>query len=125
MYEHSSYVLVIEDDDATRLMMSHSLDVAGFRTKEAGSAESALAIVANGKPDMIILDLELPGRNGVEFLRLTKDKLFDVPVLVVTGHEETVIADLPTGTYEVMVKPTDFVELVKVVTRMLGSFESK
>lgn len=114
-----SYILVVEDDDATAMMMEHSLIASGHKVARASDAESALAIVSGEKPALLVLDIGLPKMSGAQLLQAAKDKLAGVPVIVVTAHDKCDLTDLPPFAYTVLSKPTDFTELVKVVEKMI------
>ena len=109
---------MVEDDDATRLMMSNALLAVGYGVKEAGSAESALAISAYGKPVLVILDLELPGPAASTSFVSPPRSWWTCRCCIVTSHVNTNMTNLPVGTYELMPKPTDFVDLLKAVDRL-------
>ena len=78
--------LVIEDDDRAATLMRLQLENQGFRTRRAASAEEALALSADLRPDLITLDIELPGMDGWTFLdrMQTIPRWADVPVVVVS-----------------------------------------
>ena len=82
-------VLVVEDDDATRVMLRRLLVGEGCLVSEAGDGQAALALVAEFKPDLILLDLIMPKMDGfsfIEALRLQQDGA-GIPVIVVTAAD--------------------------------------
>lgn len=99
-------VLVVEDDRLTREMSSESIRAAGMRVVQCESGDSALELLAAQRPDLVLLDLAMPGLSGLETLREIRREraLRDVPVVVVTGH-----GDLPTIQAAYQAGATDFV----------------
>ena len=91
-------ILVVEDDAAAAEIFGLSLRAAGYRVGLAGDAEAALSFVEGSVPAAMIVDLRLPGMDGLEFLRRTRTRgtLAAVPAAVVTGdylvNEEVVDA---------------------------------
>jgi predicted signal transduction protein with EAL and GGDEF domain/DNA-binding response OmpR family regulator len=84
-------VLIVDDDPVFALLASETLQQAGFRARIASSSQDALDAFAVSKPDLVLLDVELPGDNGFEIcakLRAMNGGL-DVPIVMVTGHDDT------------------------------------
>ena len=84
-------VLIIDDDQAFTLLASETLQQAGFDATIASNAKDALAAFEKDKPDIVLLDVELPGSNGFELcatLRIMSPGV-DVPIVMVTGHDDT------------------------------------
>src|SRR5580704_4604848 len=84
-------VLIIDDDQAFTLLASETLQQAGFDATVASNAKDALAAFEKDKPDIVLLDVELPGSNGFELcatLRIMSPGV-DVPIVMVTGHDDT------------------------------------
>jgi len=80
-------VLLVEDDDAVRLLVRDVLHELGYATTEATEADAALAILAAGATfDLLVTDVGLPGRSGRELAELAREHLPDLPVLFVTGY---------------------------------------
>src|SRR5580698_5037608 len=84
-------VLIIDDDPAFTLLASETLEQAGFDARVATNSRDAVASFEKDKPDIVLLDVELPGSNGFDLcatLRLLS-KGVDVPIVMVTGHDDT------------------------------------
>jgi len=84
-------VLIIDDDPAFTLLASETLQQAGFDAKIATNSRDAVTSFENDKPDIVLLDVELPGSNGFDLcatLRLMSPGV-DVPIVMVTGHDDT------------------------------------
>ncbi|HEY3730056.1 MAG TPA: EAL domain-containing protein [Steroidobacteraceae bacterium] len=84
-------VLIIDDDPAFALLAGETLQQAGFEARIALNSQEAIASFEQGKPDLILLDVELPGTNGFDLcatLRLMSPGV-EVPIVMVTGHDDT------------------------------------
>ena len=101
-------VLVVDDDDLFRRSLAFSLNQAGFDTRTAASAEDAIAMTAQKHPDIVLLDVMLPGMDGLEALRYFHDKI-GVPVIFLTARRREVdqIIGLELGADDYLPKPFD------------------
>ena len=83
-------ILLIEDSQSTRFMYKNILEAEGYRVLEAGSGEAGWDMIRKTPPDLVVLDLILPGMHGLEVLKLIRstDKTKDVPVLVLTNVKD-------------------------------------
>jgi len=108
-----STVLLVEDDVALRWMLHASLRSDDFDVLEAGSGEEALQVNAKAGPDLVVLDLGLPGIDGLETLRRLRT-VSSVPVVVLTVREglSDKITALDAGADDYVVKPFDTDELL-------------
>ena len=99
-------ILVIDDDELTRMFVRQTLEAAGFAVAEAEDGDAGLAIIGELNPDLIMLDVLMPGRDGFEVctaLRQLKQHV-ETPVLIMTGLED---ADSVDRAYQV--GATDFI----------------
>jgi PAS domain S-box-containing protein len=95
---HAGEVLVVDDDSATRELVSRNLRRAGFSTAEARSGEDALLKARVSPPALVVLDLMMPNLDGFEVLRRLRAEKLQVPVVVLTGktlssEEEALLRD--------------------------------
>ncbi len=81
----AKHILVVDDDALLRRSLSLQLEQAGYRTNTAGSAEDALALAKRDRPDLILLDVGLPGMDGLDALRQFQQH-DDIPVIFVTAR---------------------------------------
>jgi two-component system cell cycle response regulator DivK len=84
-------ILLVEDNDNNRLLIRDVLQVSGYRVAEAETAEDGLRMAAEQKPALILMDIQLPGMNGIEALqRLRADPATrSIPVIAVTASAMT------------------------------------
>ncbi len=113
-------VLLVEDDVALRWMIHASLRDDDVEILEAGSGEEALRVVANAQPDLVVLDLGLPGIDGLETLRRLRG-VSAVPVVVLTVRDALAdkVAALDSGADDYVVKPFESEELAARVRASL------
>lgn len=116
-------VLVVEDEDAIREMLSLVLEQAGFAAVGAADAAQGLALASEKTPDLILLDWMLPGMSGVEWARrLKRDEVFgEIPIILLTarGEEEDKVRGLDVGADDYITKPFSPRELIARIRAVL------
>ncbi len=117
----SKHVLLVDDDPLMRSSLGFNLEQAGYRASTAADAESALALARHDPPDLVLLDIGLPGMDGLEALRELR-KQGDLPVIFLTARRRELekALGLELGADDYIVKPFDLNVLlarVKVVLR--------
>ncbi len=113
------YAFIVEDDRDIAALFRHVLDIAGYRTEVVMSGRDAVERLKFVRPDIVLLDLSLPGVPGSKILeRMRADqRLQGVPVVVVTAHAH--IADsLPVEPELVLLKPVNLTQLSELVQRL-------
>ncbi|HVT64238.1 MAG TPA: response regulator transcription factor [Mycobacteriales bacterium] len=105
-------VLVVDDDDRIRASLRLALEDHGYRVMDARDGESALDCIGREMPDIVLLDLMLPGMDGFECCRRIRRE-HDVPILVVSARADShdVVAGLEAGADDYIRKPFDVPEL--------------
>jgi two-component system, OmpR family, alkaline phosphatase synthesis response regulator PhoP len=102
-------ILVIEDDDDIQELMKHHLSKEGYRVTLAGTGEDGASKVTKEPFDCVLLDLMLPGMDGLDVCKLMKKnpKLQNVPVIMVTakGEESDIVSGLELGADDYILKP--------------------
>jgi two-component system OmpR family response regulator len=81
-------VLVVDDDSAVRNVLRLALERAGHSVSEASSGEDAISVAAASTPDLVILDIGLPGMSGLEVLGAIRLEQGDLPVILLTANGE-------------------------------------
>jgi signal transduction histidine kinase/FixJ family two-component response regulator len=112
-------VLVVDDDTLTRNVYTDLLAGAGFQTKTACSADEAFGIAKTADLDVIVLDIMMPGMDGLAALQEFNRILPNVPVIIVTSHStaENAISALRRGAYDFIPKGFESLDLVQVVSQ--------
>ena len=102
-------LLVVEDEADIRELLRYNLEREGYTVRECGSAEEAKSYLVRTVPDLILLDLMLPGTDGYAFCRAVRadDRTAKVPVIMVTARDEDadVVAGLEVGADDYVIKP--------------------
>ncbi|MEW6594114.1 MAG: sigma-54 dependent transcriptional regulator [Thermodesulfobacteriota bacterium] len=115
--------IFIVDDEAT-IRDGVALALAGeYRVQSFADAESALAAAAEEMPDLVLLDVGLPGMSGIDALERLRTMDGDLLVVMITAYEDvaTVVAAMKRGAYDYVVKPLQMASLAATVERALGS----
>jgi two-component system phosphate regulon response regulator PhoB len=109
-------ILVVEDEQPIREMISFTLNNAGYEVQEAADVREAQNVIVEGLPDMIVLDWMLPGMRGIDYARrLKKEELTrEVPIIMLTARaeEEDKVYGLESGADDYVTKPFSPRELV-------------
>ncbi len=106
-------LLIVDDDEQMRRTLVGRFERKGLAVSNAGSGEQALEIAAKARFDVAVLDLHLPGINGVELLEKLKERQPDLEALLLTAHSsvETAVAAMKKGAYDYLLKPFHLPEL--------------
>jgi DNA-binding response OmpR family regulator len=118
---HAMRLLVVEDDPALAAALHDGLTGQGFAVDRAPSAEGALALLVTNPYDAIVLDLGLPGADGLELVRALRARQDPVPILILTARSAVAdrVAGLDTGADDYVQKPFAFPELVARIRALL------
>lgn len=118
-----AHILIVDDDPGIRRMFQVLLTDTGYRVSVASSGEEALAYLDLVTPDLILMDLLLPGISGQEVMEKVKgdERKPFIPIILITarGDKEAKVMALDAGADDFLVKPVDFTELLARVRAML------
>src|SRR4051812_40542981 len=114
-------VLIVEDDPTLRLGLTKTLRSAGFRVETAKTGSEGLDAALTLRPDLVLLDVMLPGMNGFEICEELRRHDADLPILMVTakGEEQDKVRGLKLGADDYIVKPFGISELLARVDAAL------
>ncbi|MCH6568424.1 MAG: response regulator [Nitrospinae bacterium] len=112
-------ILVIDDEENIRLLYKEELADEGYEVSVAASAEEALVKIEAERPDLITLDIRMPGVDGIEFLRLLRERDRDLPVIIVTAYGEYKQDFSVWASDAYVVKSADLDELKAMVRKVL------
>jgi DNA-binding response OmpR family regulator len=112
-------VMLVDDEEEFVKTLAERLDIRGFKTWVALNGERALEILPESIPDVMVLDLKMPGIDGLEVLRRVKRRAPQVQVIILTGHgsEGDREAALRLGAFEHLQKPIDMATLIETIKR--------
>ena len=116
-----AHILVVDDDDGIRLLVKKYLNENNFLVTTAESAESASTKIGIIKFDLIVLDIMMPGKSGLEFIQDHKNKL-ETPIILLTAKAETSerVEGLEIGADDYLPKPFEPKELVLRIKNILN-----
>jgi len=118
-------VLIVEDEPNIVLSLEILLHRAGYETLLARDGEEALELVRRMRPDLVLLDIMLPGRNGYEVCRAVKSEptLSSIPVIMLTakGQEVEMLKGLELGASAYIAKPFGNAEVLEAIRAALES----
>lgn len=112
-------VLLIDDEEEFVEVLAERLETRGFDVSKAYSADAGITAVKEKKPDVVILDVLMPGKSGIDALREIKQIDPIVEVMMLTGHAtiDTAIEGLKLGAYDYLMKPAETSDLIAKILR--------
>jgi len=90
-------LLLVDDDAAFRTVMAAELSRSGYDVRTAASGEEALAVCAQAEPQVVLLDLQLPGMSGLDVLKTLRERRAPGEVVMLTGHGSIDTPSRPSG----------------------------
>jgi response regulator RpfG family c-di-GMP phosphodiesterase len=120
--------LVVDDDDGLRALLRTTFEAVDVDVDEAADADEARERIIHSRPDAIVLDVSMPGQNGVSFCAVLKGSpaTCDIPVVLLTGSDlanETIAEEVGADAF--MLKPFSPLELLAVVERLAGGLHGR
>ncbi|MGC8908254.1 MAG: response regulator [Desulfomonilaceae bacterium] len=112
-------VLLVDDEQEFVETLGERLETRGFKVETALNGDEGLAKVREFQPDVVILDVLMPGKDGIETLKEMKAQYPLVEVMMLTGHAtiDTAIEGLKLGSFDYLKKPTDTKDLIEKILR--------
>ncbi|SDK51269.1 two-component system, NtrC family, nitrogen regulation response regulator NtrX [Maridesulfovibrio ferrireducens] len=110
----SKSILIVDDEDGIRYSLRGVLEDEGFSVSEADSGENALKSISDDMPDLVFLDIWLPGMDGLEVLDRIKKEWDWLPVVMISGHGniETAVSAIKKGAFDFIEKPLSLEKVV-------------
>jgi two-component system nitrogen regulation response regulator GlnG len=112
-------VWIVDDDASIRWVLERALKQAGMTASAFEDADSALAALRRGEPDVLVTDIRMPGRTGLDLLDEVRTRRPKLPVIVMTAHSDldSAVAAYQGGAFEYLPKPFDIDQAVDLVRR--------
>ncbi len=112
-------ILIVDDEEMVRRPLRKKLSWSGYHCEEASNAEEALEKLKSNTPDLVILDIKMPGKSGIELLREIRASYPETPVIIATAVTETNVATqcMNMGAQDYICKPFSLDELMLSVYR--------
>ena len=125
--EAAAGVLVVDDEKSIRESLRMILEYEGYRVDEAAGGQQALARVAEGAPDAVILDIKMPEMDGLQVLTAFRERGYEMPVLMISGHGDVTTAVEATrrGAYDFFEKPLQRERVLLSLRNAIDSYRLK
>jgi two-component system response regulator AtoC len=115
-------ILVAEDDRTARVSLAGLLEAEGFEVLTAENGTQAATLLSNQEPDVALLDIRMPGLDGLTLLRRAREDGSDTALIVMTAHGDsnTAIDAMKSGAFDYVLKPIDFHQLLPQIERAIA-----
>jgi two-component system response regulator FlrC len=115
-------VLLVDDDADCRDFLSMAMDMQGITLQTAASAEEGILCLKNGPWSVIISDINLPGMDGEQFIKIIRQQCGQIPVIVITGdtNMDTPETIAKIGAQACITKPIDDMQLAETLRKLAG-----
>jgi DNA-binding NtrC family response regulator len=114
-------ILVVEDRESMAEMLQETLEAEGYKVISARDGLEGIRCLKEGKIDLVLSDLKLPGKEGIEILKASREENHLIPVIIMTayGSVETAVAAMKAGAFDFITKPFDTDHLLLLIKRAL------
>jgi DNA-binding NtrC family response regulator len=118
-----SRVLVVDDEPSICWAFRESLTDDGHEVQVAGNAREALELIQHNRPDVVLLDVRLPGQDGLSLLRQLRQQIRSTPIIIMTafGSLDVAVDAIDGGAFDYLPKPFDLDQAVAVIDRALSA----
>jgi len=125
MNQNGAAILIVDDNQDICLLLSMLIQRAGYRSRVAYDGETALQMLREQMPDALLLDVKMPGIDGMEVLKQVKQVAPDLPVILITAHGNIAgsVAAIKAGAFDYLTKPFEHPEVIRVLARALTERE--
>ncbi|SDN95403.1 Response regulator receiver domain-containing protein [Desulfonauticus submarinus] len=115
-----STILIVDDEKDYLSALAERLELRGYLCLKSINGEQAIKIIKEKKPDLVLLDLKMPGISGIEVLKWIYENHPNLPVFIITGHGSTKEKELclELGAKEYLNKPVDFQKLLQKIREL-------
>lgn len=113
-------ILIVDDQPGIRMLLEELLKKEGYATRSAENGRDALIKTENERPDCVLLDMKMPGIDGIEVLRLLKEEWPTIPVIMMTAYGELELIEeaMDLGAERYFTKPFDIFEVRDAVNAL-------
>ena len=115
-------ILIVDDEEGIRDILSRLVRKEGFEPAAVADGQTALNLIRRESPDVLLLDIKMPGLDGIEVLRQTRELDADLPVIMITAHGfvKGAVEALRAGAHDYLVKPFDNADVIRSVHRAMN-----
>ena len=124
MVMDSFKVLLVDDEEDFVTALAERLQLRGIETQIATDGQTALTLIESSPPQVVVLDVMMPGLGGGDVLKRMKADYPHIPVILLTGHTsiEAGTAGMQQGAFDYLVKPVDIQELIAKMEKAVKTF---
>jgi signal transduction histidine kinase/ActR/RegA family two-component response regulator len=115
------HILVVEDDADVRRVIVECLSLIGYKVSEAANGHEALALLGQGKPDLLVVDYAMPDMSGAEVISEARKLYGELPVILATGYADMAAVERLAGRPRILRKPFDIAQLGDAVNSVLDA----
>ena len=114
-------ILILEDEKLLRMTMRKRLEDEGYRVFEAATGQTALELIRDDEPDLLLLDYKLPDMTGIDVLRQVREMHLDTSAILLTAFSSigTAVEAMKLGAHDYLDKPVDYDELLATIAKAL------
>jgi len=118
----TKHILLVDDDALLRRSLAFNLEQADYRVSTCANAEDALALIVRDRPDLVLLDIKLPDMDGMEILKILREKRPEVCVIVMTGYStmSNAVQAMKLGAADYLSKPFTDDELMEAIEKIFS-----
>ncbi len=123
----SQYILIVDDESRYRQLYASIIEGAGFATRSAESAETALRMISDNAPALVVTDVKMGGASGIDLLKQVRITHPSLPFLIVTAYADVrdAVNAMKLGAVDYLSKPVDLDELLAAVSDTIGISSNK
>ena len=116
-------VLIVDDEEELAKTIAELLEIRGIQSRTASDSEKALALINSQPPDVVVLDLMMPGIGGLGILKQIKTMESKIPVILLTGYgsNEMTIEGMNLGAFDYVLKPCNLDDLITKIQDAIKS----
>ncbi len=116
-------ILVVDDEETIRFCLKEALEIEGYKVHTEDNGENSLKLIKKTIPDLVILDLKMPGMNGLDLLKEIKSYDQNILVILLTGHAsvDSAVNAMKAGAFEYLTKPFKMERIKVVIERALST----
>lgn len=116
------HLLLVDDEDNFRQTLCKRLGKRGFAIEQAANGEECLSVLEKKPVHVVVLDVRMPGKSGMDVMRIIKDRYPETEIVLLTGHASTAdgVEGIKSGAFDYLTKPVEFEHLV---TKILQAYE--
>jgi DNA-binding NtrC family response regulator len=121
MDDFSPRLLIVDDEMDHCILLGHLMEREGYKTTLAHDGETAIRLIRADPPDVVLLDVNMPGMDGMQVLKTAKEENRELPIIIITGFADIpgAVKAIQSGAYDYLAKPFDHGELLRAVRQSL------